>query len=84
MADEWDGIERRQRPHEYELRAIIREEMTPIQRQQIEMRQAQIDIEKKIGDWEAGARWFRIFIIGTVSVITALAGLYEWLRHHIK
>ena len=81
---EWDGIERRNRPHEYELRSIIREELTPIQRQQQEMRKAQIDIQDKIKEWELGAKWFRLFIIGTVSVVTLAAGAFEWIRTHIK
>lgn len=82
---DWDGItERRHRPHEYDFRVIIREELTPIQRRQDEMRKAQIEIEKKIGDWESGARWFRVFIVGTVSLITAGAAVWEWMRTHVK
>lgn len=85
MADEWDGVtERRSRPHEYELRTIIREELTPIQRQQAEMRKAQIEIEKKINEWEIGAKLFRMFIIGTVGLVTAGTALWEWMRAHIK
>jgi hypothetical protein len=85
MADEWDGItERRGRPHEYELRNIIREELTPIQRQQQEMRHAQIEIQDKIKEWELGAKWFRVFIIGTVGLVTTAAAIYEWLRTHVR
>jgi hypothetical protein len=81
---EWDGIERRTKPHEYELRSIIREELTPIQRQQQEMRKAQIDIQDKIREWELGAKWFRYFIMGTVGIVTVAAGAYEWLKDHLK
>jgi hypothetical protein len=84
MPNEWDGIERRNKPHEYELRSIIREELTTIERQQIEMRKAQIGIEKKITEWEIAAKLFRYFVIGTVSVVTVFAGAVEWLRAHIK
>lgn len=78
MADEWDGItERRGRPHEYELRNIIREEIEPIKRNQE-------TIQEKIKEWELGAKWFRIFIIGTVGLVTMLAGIYEWMRTHIR
>lgn len=75
--DEWDGHERRNRPHEYEFRTIIREEIEPL-------RETQRRLEAKVSEWELAARWFRIFIIGTVSVVGMLAGAYEWLRHHLR
>lgn len=74
---EWDGIERRGKPHEYEFRQIIREEIQPL-------KDNQADIQEKIREWELGARWFRLFIIGTVGLVTMLAGVYEWMRHHLK
>lgn len=78
---EWDGKERRTYS---ELREVVREELTPLQRKQDEMRKAQIKIEDKIAEWESGARWFRVFIIGTVGLVTAAATAYEWLKEHIK
>lgn len=83
MAD-WEGEERRQLPHEYQLRSIIREELTPIQRQQAEMRQAQLQVERKINEWELGAKWFRIFIVGTVGIVATAAGIWEWMRTHLR
>lgn len=74
---EWDGHERRNKPHEYELRSIIREEIEPLKRNQ-EV------IQDKIKEWELGARWLRIFIIGTVSLVTAFAAMYEWMKDHVK
>ena len=81
---EWDGIERRNRPHEYDLRSIIREELTTIERQQIEMRQAQINIERKVTEWELAAKWFRIFVVSTVAVASVIVGIWEWARTHIR
>jgi hypothetical protein len=81
---EWDGIERRTKPHEYELRSIIREELTTIERQQIEMRQAQINIERKVTEWELAAKWFRIFVVATVAGASVLVGIWEWARTHIR
>lgn len=78
---EWDGKDRR---NYSDLREVVRDELMPIKEQQAEMRRAQIIIEKKIGEWESGARWFRVFIIGTVSLVTAAAAAYEWLKDHIK
>jgi hypothetical protein len=77
MADEWDGIERRNKPHEYEFRRILREEIEPV-------RETQRELERKIAEWELAAKWFRVFIIGTVGLVTALVGIYEWLRVHLK
>lgn len=74
MADEWKGQERRSYA---EIREIIREEIKPLQ-------DNQETIKAKIAEWESGARWFRVFIIGTVSVVTLAAGAFEWLRTHLK
>ena len=83
MSD-WDGEERRAMPHEYDMRTIIRDELRPIQYQQAEMRKEQAEIRAKINDWESGARWFRVFIIGTVSLVSMGAALWEWARAHVK
>ena len=77
MSDEWNGEERRNKPYEYQFRQIIREEIEPI-------RETQRRLEAKITEWELAARWFRLFIIGTVAVVSALIGAYEWLRVHLK
>ena len=77
MSEEWDERERRNKPHEYEFRSIIREEIEPI-------RETQRRLEAKVNEWELAARWFRVFIIGTVAVVSALIGAYEWLRVHLK
>lgn len=77
MNDGWDGEEHRGRPHEYESRQILREEIESI-------RETQRRLEAKVSEWELAAKWFRIFIIGTVAVVTTLAGLYEWIRLHLK
>ena len=74
MADNWNGQERR---NYAEIREIIREEIKPLQ-------DNQETIKAKIAEWESGARWFRVFIIGTVSVVTMAAGIYEWLKDHLK
>jgi hypothetical protein len=71
---EWDGKERRGYA---ELREVIREEIEPL-------RKAQTDIERKIADWENGAKWFRHFVLGTVTLITLAAGAYEWLKAHLR
>jgi hypothetical protein len=84
MSDDWSGEERRTRLYDYEFRAVIREELQPIQQKQYEMREAQLKLEQKVTEWEMGAKWFRIFIIGTVSFITVAAGAWEWIRTHIK
>lgn len=77
MSEEWDGKERRGKPHEYEFRSIIREELEPI-------RQKQEEIDDKITEWELAAKWFRMFIIGTVTLVGMIAGAYEWVRHHLR
>jgi hypothetical protein len=77
MSEEWDGRERRNRPHEYEFRNIIREEIEPL-------RETQRRLESKISEWELAAKWFRLFIIGTVTFIGLVAGAYEWLKDHLK
>lgn len=71
---EWDGKERRGYA---ELREVVREEIEPLRKNQ-EL------IQAKIAEWESGARWFQVFIIGTVSIVTAAAAAYEWLKDHIK
>lgn len=77
MSEEWDGTDRRKKPHEYEFRAIIREELEPI-------RQKQEEIDDKITEWELAAKWFRMFIIGTVTLVGMVAGAYEWVKHHLR
>lgn len=77
MSDEWDGIDRRKKPYEYELRSIIREELKPV-------RDKQEEIEAKITEWELAAKWFRLFILGTVACVGTLIGVYEWVKDHLK
>jgi hypothetical protein len=84
MNDEWQGEERRTMPHEYQLREIIRDELRPIRYQQEQLRKEQAEITTKILEWELGAKWFRVFIIATVGLVTTGAAVYEWLRAHIK
>lgn len=84
MSDEWQGDERRTMPHEYQLREIIRDELRPVRYEQAELRKQQAEISSKIADWESGAKWFRVFIIGTVSLITMGATAWEWMRGHVK
>lgn len=74
MADRLGGEDRRTYA---EIREIIREEIKPLQ-------DNQEAIKAKIAEWESGARWFRVFIIGTVSLVTAAAALYEWIKDHIR
>lgn len=81
---EWEGEERRTKPHEYELREIIRDELRPMKYQQEQIRKEQTAISEKIHEWEIGAKWFRVFIIGTVGLVTGGATLWEWLRSHVK
>lgn len=81
MAGEWDGKERRTYN---EMREVIREELKPIQHRQQEMREAQIEIERKIQDWESGAKWFRAFILGSVGLFTAGVAVWEWVKEHVK
>ena len=71
---EWDGKERRGYA---ELREVVREEIEPL-------RKNQETIQAKISEWESGARWFRVFIIGTVGLVTMAVSAYEWLKDHIK
>lgn len=75
--DDWDGVDRRIKPHEYELRSIIREEMAPIKKNQA-------DIQRKIAEWELGAQWFRKFVMGTVAIVGFAAAAYEWLKEHLR
>ena len=75
--DDWDGVERRNKPHEYEFRRILREEIEPI-------RKTQRDLERKVAEWELAAKWFRVFILGTVGFVAMLAGVYEWVRHNLR
>lgn len=81
MADDWDGKERRHMPHEYEFRQILREEL--------DRRDLKIDarirpVEEKLDLilHTAGAVKWTILVV--VSVITSLAGGYEWLQKHFK
>jgi hypothetical protein len=84
MSDEWQGEERRTMPHEYQLREIIRDELRPVRHQQEQLRKEQAEITTKIMEWELGAKWFRIFIIGTVGLISMGAAAWEWARGHIR
>lgn len=77
MSGEWDGVDRRKKPHDYELRGIIREELASIKEKQDE-------IEDKINEWELVAKWFRMFILGTVAFVGTLIGVYEWVKDHLK
>ena len=81
MSDEWGGRERRTYS---ELREVVRDELKPIRQRQDEMREAQIEIERKITEWETAAKWFRIFVLGTVALVAALVKMYEWMADHLK
>jgi len=72
--DEWNGHERRDYS---KLREVIRQELES-DRQKIN------DMERKIAQWEAGAFLFRWFIIATAGVLTAAAGVLDWMREHLK
>lgn len=78
---EWDGKERRTYS---ELREVVRDELKPIRQKQDEMREAQMEIERKITEWETVAKWFRIFVLGTVALVAALVKMYEWMADHLK
>lgn len=75
--DQWDGIDRRQQPHEYQMRAIIREELKPV----IEEQHA---INEKIASWEFGASIFRYFILTTIGLIATAASIWEWAKEHLR
>ena len=81
MADDWDGIERRARPHEYEFRAILREELD---RRDIKLDARIKPMEEKLDlimHTSAAVKWTVLVI---VSAIGTLAGIYEWMQRHIK
>lgn len=71
---EWDGRERRDYTA---LRAMIREELKDDRRELMEMKQ-------KMAQWETGAWVFRWFVIVTAGVITAAAGVLDWMKEHLK
>jgi hypothetical protein len=48
------------------------------------IRTAQEQIEQKIFQWEFGAAIFRWFIISTVGLLTAAAGIWDWTKEHLK
>lgn len=77
MSEEWDGQERRTKPHEYEFRRILREEIEPL-------REAQYELERKVTEWELAAKWFRAFILGTVGIAASVVAAYEWVKDHLK
>ena len=81
MANEWDGIERRNKPHEYEFRSILREELD---RRDLRMDARIKPMEEKLDliMHTAGAVKWTILVV--VSVIGTVAGMYEWLQRHIK
>lgn len=75
---EWNGPERRQQPHDYAaMRQMIREELKDDRRDLMEMKQ-------KMAQWETGAWVFRWFVIVTAGVITAAAGVLDWMKEHLK
>lgn len=82
--NDWNGEERRVNSAELQLREIIRDELRPVRHQQEQLRKEQAEITTKIMEWELGAKWFRIFIIGTVGLISMGAAAWEWARGHIR
>lgn len=82
--NDWSGEERRVVPYEYDFRKVIRDELRPIQEKQEELFKAQTKIERKISDWESGAKWFRVFIISTVGLASMGAAAWEWAKAHVK
>jgi len=82
---DWDGEERRKPQADYSfVREIIRDELMTIKYQQDKLLREHSEIAQKIQNWEAGAKWFRVFIIGTVGIVTATAAAWEWMREHVK
>ena len=56
---------------------MIREELKDDRKDLMEMKQ-------KMAQWETGAWVFRWFVIVTAGVITAAAGVLDWMKEHLK
>ena len=81
MADEWDGDERRRRPHEYEFRQVLREELDR-RDERIDARLAPVEEKLDVILTTAAAVKWTVLVV--VSAIGTLAAVYEWLQKHLK
>lgn len=87
MSDEdWDGRERRERPHRYEILDVLREELDARDARFLarldRITENQDEIKTKIASWEAGAAIVRWLAISTVAVVSGGLALYEKVRNH--
>lgn len=67
-----------------ELRRVIQDELEPVIKRQDELNALYHSIERKVTQWETGAFIFRWFVITTAGLLTAAAGIIDWLRDHLK
>lgn len=85
MSD-WDGKERRERPHRYEILDVLREELDARDARFLarldRITESQDEIKTKIKSWETGAAIVRWLAISTVAVVSGGLALYEKLRNH--
>lgn len=77
MADDWDGVERRHRPHDYDdLRQMLRDELD------VEKRVAAVEQKLELVMTTAGVVKWVIFVV--VSMLGSLGLAYEWFQKHLK
>lgn len=67
-----------------DLRRVIQDELEPIIKRQNELTALYQSIERKVTQWETGAFIFRWLVITTAALLTAAAGVIDWLRDHLK
>lgn len=86
MEGGWDGKERRERPHRYEILDVLREELDARDARFLarldRITENQDEIKTKIKSWETGAAIVRWLAISTVAVVSGGLALYEKLRNH--
>jgi hypothetical protein len=88
MADmsDWDGKERRELPHRYEVLEVLRDEMDARDARLIsrldKIADNQFEMKSKIQSWETGAAIVRWLAISTVAAVSGGMALYEKFRTH--
>lgn len=87
MSEEgWDGRERRERPHRYEIMDVLREELDARDARFLarldRITENQDEIKDKIRSWETGAAIVRWLAISTVAVVSGGLALYERIKTH--
>lgn len=84
----WDGRDRRETPHSYDMMERIKAELDArdkaIQTRLDAIAKTQESIDRKLMQWETGAIIIRWLAISTAGLVASGIAVAEWLRDHLK